>query len=207
MLVGYRYLKLQDRLGVTEDLTTFGGNNEDVANQNPSSSIFVQDEFDTKDQFHGGQIGMSLAINRNRWWVQATPKIAFGTTFETASVNGTTITTDANGHVALFQGGLLAQSSNIGNYSHSEFAVVPELGLTLGYQLTPRLEATFGYSFLYWSEVARAGDQVDFHVNFELAARRFRRRPEPPAVRLPADQLLGAGPQLRARLSLVKIPA
>ncbi len=43
--------------------------------------------------------------------------------------------------------------------------MVPQIALTLGYQLTPRLQATFGYSFLYWSRVARAGDQIDFNVD------------------------------------------
>jgi hypothetical protein len=166
LLLGYRYLELRDHLGVTEELTTIGGVDETTANENPSSSLYVQDEFDTKNEFQGGQIGMSLAVNRNRWWLQVTPKIGFGTTFETANVYGNTITTDALGTERSYpQVGLLAQPSNFGNHSDQKFAVVPEVGLTLGYQLTPRLEATFGYSFLYWSNVARAGDQIDFDVN------------------------------------------
>ena len=61
--------------------------------------------------------------------------------------------------------GLLVQSTNSGLHSRDVFAVVPELGVTVGYQLTARLRATFGYTFLYWSQVARPGDQIDLDVN------------------------------------------
>ncbi len=171
LTLGYRYLQLADRLGVEEDLTSFAPTEE-----NPSSAAYlVRDDFSTKNRFDGGQIGLLIAMHRNRWSLDVTPKIAFGNTHETASVNGSTLTTDINGTPALYQGGLLALPSvpnvgngNIGNYSKNVFAVVPELGLTLGYQLTPRLQATIGYSFLYWSRVMRAGDQIDFKVNPNL---------------------------------------
>jgi len=37
--------------------------------------------------------------------------------------------------------------------------------LTLGYDLTPRLKATVGYTLLYWTNVARPGDQIDLNVD------------------------------------------
>jgi hypothetical protein len=43
--------------------------------------------------------------------------------------------------------------------------MIPELGINLGYDLTPRLRATVGYSLIYWSHVARAGDQVNTDLN------------------------------------------
>ena len=46
-----------------------------------------------------------------------------------------------------------------------EFAVIPELGINLGYDVTPNLRATLGYSFIYWSRVARPGDQIDTNLN------------------------------------------
>ena len=46
----------------------------------------------------------------------------------------------------------------------SGFSVVPELGLNLGYDFTCRLRATFGYTLMYWSRVARPGDLVDTNV-------------------------------------------
>ena len=37
--------------------------------------------------------------------------------------------------------------------------------MTLGYNITPRVKATFGYTFLYWSNVARPGNQIDRNIN------------------------------------------
>ena len=46
-----------------------------------------------------------------------------------------------------------------------ELAFVPELGVNIGLQLTRRLKACVGYSFLWVSAVARAGEQIDPVVN------------------------------------------
>src|SRR5262249_10830358 len=62
-------------------------------------------------------------------------------------------------------GGLLALSSNIGQRSKDRTVVIPQLGVQVGYQITCNLRAYVGYTFLYWSEVARAGNQIDLAVN------------------------------------------
>ena len=62
-------------------------------------------------------------------------------------------------------GGLLALPSNIGSYSQNEFAVVPELDLKIGYQMTKQCKLTLGYTAIYWSNVVRPGDQIDLNVH------------------------------------------
>ena len=94
-------------------------------------------------------------------------KIAFGNVRESVSIDGSTIINDGTGPQA-FTGGLLAQRTNIGNYSRDRFALIPELGVTLGYQLTPRWQANFGYSLIYWDRTVRAGEQIDRTVNPNL---------------------------------------
>ena len=74
--------------------------------------------------------------------------------------------------------GLLAQSTNIGEYERDEFSVIPEIGFTGGYMLTERVKLTAGYTFLYWSRVVRPGDQIDLEVNPEL---------------IPSDTVVGDG--------------
>jgi hypothetical protein len=86
-------------------------------------------------------------------------------------IQGTTVSTLPNGTVVLPNpgvGGLLAQRTNIGTYTRNEFGIVPELGATLGYQVTQHLRLTAGYSFIYWSNVVRPGDQIDTTVNPNL---------------------------------------
>jgi Putative beta barrel porin-7 (BBP7) len=84
------------------------------------------------------------------------------------AINGFTIQTPPGGPAETGVGGLLTQSSNIGDYERNELSVLPQLGVTGGYMVTDRLKLTGGYSFVYWSRVVRPGDQIDLEVNLEL---------------------------------------
>jgi hypothetical protein len=93
-------------------------------------------------------------------------KLGLGNSHCRVVVDGMTTTTAPNGGgTTTAIGGLLAQRTNIGTYEQNHFAVIPELGITLGYDLTRRLRATFGYSFLYWNRVARPGSLLDTSVS------------------------------------------
>jgi len=63
------------------------------------------------------------------------------------------------------QGGLLALPSNIGTQTRNRFAVIPELGVKVGYQLTDHIRVYAGYNFLYASSVVRPGNQIDPVIN------------------------------------------
>src|SRR5207247_904378 len=62
-------------------------------------------------------------------------------------------------------GGFLVLPTNSGRRTSDEFTVVPEVSVGLGYQITQRLRGTIGYTFIYWPNVYRAGDQIDTRVN------------------------------------------
>ena len=156
-LVGYRFLRLDDGLGIREELTS--------TDPELSGAFLVQDTFGTRNQFNGGEFGFVHQTQWGRWSLEFLPKIAFGVTREAVSIAGSTRTTEADGTRHTDSGGLLALQPNIGHYVRNEFAVVPEVDLTVGFQWTPRLRSTLGYTFIYWSRVARAGDQIDLKVN------------------------------------------
>lgn len=158
-LLGYRFLRLDDRVGVIENLIS-----RDTANP---GAFLLRDGFDTRNEFNGGEFGWMWHVQRCRWSLDLLSKIALGVTRSRVNIAGSTATTQA-GVTTVAPGGLLAQRTNIGTYRRDDFAVVPELGATLGYQVTPRLRALVGYSFIYWSRVARAGDQIDREVNPNL---------------------------------------
>ena len=67
-----------------------------------------------------------------------------------------------------YDDGMLVLATNRGETADSGFAAIPELGVNIGYMLTPRLKATVGYSFLYWSRVLRPADRIDMHLNPSL---------------------------------------
>lgn len=166
-LTGYRFLRLDDQIEITEDL-----NSLDTA---APGQFVVRDLFDTKNQFHGGELGFVYATRRGRWSLDLLSKVAIGNTYSQIAIAGNTLITE-NNQTTNNTGGLLAQRTNIGEYTANEFAMVPELGLTLGYDLNPCWRFTMGYTLLYWSRVARAGDQIDTDVNPNLIP------PEDPAV-------------------------
>ena len=157
LILGYRYLHLGEDLVIREDLDSI------------ATTFDVTDAFDTENDFHGAEIGLLLEYEWCRLSLEVLAKVALGNNNRIIRINGdTTITT--YGVPDDYSGGILAQRTNIGEYGGDEFAVVPEVGITLGYQLTRRLRATFGYSFLYWRDVARPGEQIDTRVNPNLFA-------------------------------------
>jgi hypothetical protein len=164
--LGYRFLRLDDRLGITEELTS--------TNATTPGSAFIQDQFGTNNQFHGVELGLQFELQRNHWSLELAPRIALGNTHETGLVGGFTNAVDSTGAPVPIPsnaaGGLLTKSTNIGVHSRDEFGAVPELTLKLGYQVTQHTRATVGYDFLAWSEVLRAGDQIDPRTTAPMVA-------------------------------------
>jgi hypothetical protein len=161
VLAGFRYLNLGEGLGITEVVQ--GGPNAPAPFTN--STTVVNDSFDTRNQFYGGQIGFSSEWKRGPWSVDMFGKVALGGTVQNLNINGSEAITAPNGVTTTFPGGLLALSSNIGNYNRTVFSVVPEVGLTLGYQITNNIRVYGGYNFLYWTNVVRPGEQINTNLD------------------------------------------
>lgn len=151
---GYRYLKLQDNLFISENLTS----------TSPTGTFEMFDSFATDNQFNGVELGVLLQTRRGRWTMDWVSRLGIGSTSATSTIAGQTSINNA----APVAGALLAQTSNIGTFDTSDFALAPELGLTLGFDLTPRFRLLAGYSMIYWSRVLRAGEQIDRDVNPNL---------------------------------------
>jgi hypothetical protein len=155
-LLGYRYVSLEDEINITENLTSLVNNAQGTIN--------LRDQFETENSFQGIEIGAIREIPMGRFWFETVTKVALGNNTQQVRINGSTQLVEA-GVPETFTGGLLAQRSNIGIYEREEFAVVPELGATLGFHVTPRFSLTVGYTFVYFSNVVRAGDQIDTDLN------------------------------------------
>ncbi len=83
-------------------------------------------------------------------------------------VNGSLVTNDYTnfGPTVTYPGGYFALPTNIGSYSHTAFAVVPEVALNVGYRITPAVSLFAGYSFIYASSVVRPGNQISRNINW-----------------------------------------
>jgi len=155
--VGTRYLDLGEGLTIVEDVTVVGDVDPPAMQ---GDRAIVGDEFLTRNQFIGGQVGFDAEWRWNRWVLNVKPKIAIGVNHQTVKIDGYQ-SVQRGGATLPFVGGLLALPSNIGRHERNRFAVVPELGVNLGYQITDNLTATIGYTFMYWTNVVRPGDQID----------------------------------------------
>lgn len=152
-LFGYRYLQLDESVSVSEDL---------ISTDTTSPGAFlINDRFETRNQFNGFDMGMLYNRRRGRWSIDCLAKLAIGNTRQQVDIRGSTRT---NGGAAQ-TGGLLAQTSNIGSYERDEFTILPELGATGGYYLTPNFKLKAGYTMIFWSNVVRPGDQIDLDIN------------------------------------------
>jgi Putative beta barrel porin-7 (BBP7) len=79
-------------------------------------------------------------------------------------ISGNTQITPGVGPVTNDPQGLLARQTNSGTYTRDAFTIIPEANFTLGYQINSWTFSA-GYSFMYWKDVAWAGDQIDTRVN------------------------------------------
>ncbi|MCA9127806.1 MAG: BBP7 family outer membrane beta-barrel protein [Planctomycetales bacterium] len=161
--VGYRFWELDESLQIQERLTS--------QLPAPDDGTFnIVDRFATRNQFNGGEIGFMWQGRRGWWSMDALMRLGIGNVHQTVTVSGTSTIVNSVSGTNTTANGILAQRTNIGTFERNEFTMVPELGVTLGYQLTRRLRMTAGYSLVYWGNVVRPGDQVDLNVNPELFA-------------------------------------
>ncbi len=159
-LLGYRHLGTDDHLDIAESLEATNPFPPPLAAA-PGTRIVAVDAFRTTNAFDGGQLGLTGERWNGRWFLTWTSKVALGNTHRVATIDGLTTVLSPAAGFSSFAGGLLTQRSNIGRYSSDAFSVVPEISLNLGRQLTPRLRIFAGYTFLYWTNLWRAGEQID----------------------------------------------
>jgi Putative beta barrel porin-7 (BBP7) len=155
LLAGAHFLQMRDRL----DLTAVSRLLPDQA------TLFGEtDRFRADNRFYGGQAGLRAEYRRGRWSVNLRGEVALGATEQEIRAFGDrTFQTPLTKVVQLY--GLAVLPSNRGTFYNTDFDVVSEVGVNLGYQVTGHLRLFAGYTFLAWANPVRAGDQVDLIIN------------------------------------------
>ncbi|MFM8174162.1 MAG: BBP7 family outer membrane beta-barrel protein [Pirellulaceae bacterium] len=160
-LIGYRYLQLDESLSMQFNV------NSPASPNGLNFSQTTLDQFTTRNQFNGPDWGIQWSGRRGYWSMDLLMRTAMGVNRQVVSIDGSS-THISNGPPAVttnYDSGLFATTTNEGNYSRSRFAVIPEMGMTVGYQLTERCRFNVGYTFIYWSSIVRPGDQIDRELN------------------------------------------
>ena len=57
---------------------------------------------------------------------------------------------------------------NAGTYTQDEFSYMHDVGIKMYCYPIPRVKLSLGYGLMYWSSVARPGNQIDFAVDSRL---------------------------------------
>jgi len=168
LTVGFRSLDLIENLRIEDvafPLSNAAGFTFLGSPVGPPSTLADFDHFRTTNHFYGGQLGSKLVWSEGLVDVGLTAKVALGATQQGINIDGGSVLLTPSSPPVTAPGGILAQPTNMGLTYRSVFTVVPEVGLNLGYQITPWLRAQVGYTFLYWSDVVRPGNQIDRAVN------------------------------------------
>jgi len=159
LLGGFRYLRLTETYTFSTD--------SPIIPPLPPDVFQTEDRFDVANHFYGAQLGARAQIDGRSWFASGAVKVALGAMVQSVDVDGRLVTNDFNGFGVpqTFAGGYFAQPTNMGSHGRGVFAVVPEVGLTVGYRITPSVSVVGGYTFLYASDVVRAPAQINRNIN------------------------------------------
>ncbi len=155
-LVGFRHLQFDEGLLAFSTGTflptvpVFGG-----------TRLAAFDAIGVHNRFYALQGGLSCDYRWCSWYLNVTTKVAMGVMNEQVNIQGGSSITTAAGVTTLHGGGVLAQPTNIGKHTSDKFAIMPEVTVNLGYQVTEQFRAFIGYNFFWITSVARPGDQID----------------------------------------------
>lgn len=160
-LGGFRWLKLDDTLEFDTN------SSKSFVPQVPGPFFGTIDRFQVHNNFYGVNLGLRTEWCWNNWLLNVTGKLALGDTQETVRPYGVLVTNYFTGFTTplTYPGGYLVQVSNGLPNRRDAFAVLPDVTVKVGYLLAKCCKIYLGYNFLYLSNVARAGDQIDQVIN------------------------------------------
>ncbi len=146
---GYRFARLIDRVDAqdSEEYTVYGTD----AYLTQYSEI---DSYRTVNNFNGADLGLNVVYTFGRWSVDVVGKAAIGFNNQYVKLYGASVQDASN------SGGGVYAASSTQEYSRNRFSAIPDLTVTLGYQVMEHLKFTVGYDLLYWTAVVRAADQI-----------------------------------------------
>ncbi|MFN4258371.1 MAG: BBP7 family outer membrane beta-barrel protein [Gemmataceae bacterium] len=165
--VGYRYLELGEAIDIFQR-TDVLPNGQSVINGmilNPPATVTVTDRFETRNHFHGGQIGLNSELRYKMFFLLTTAQVAVGNLKQVVILDGTSAAQVPNMDPIVVQGGLYAVGTNIGRTTQNSISFLPEARVSFGVQVTEWLRVYAGYDFLYVFNVARPGDQINTTVD------------------------------------------
>ena len=157
-LAGLRYLDLEEAFSLTDNLNGLNG----TFFQGQSGT--ENNSFKTRNHFYGAGVGLRGRYTYGPFFGELTGRVAIGDSNEMLSVQGYYVDAGASFPTTSGTYGVFAQPGNEGKTTRNNFAVVPEVQVKIGYNVTNSIRLTVGYNFLYDSNVIRPGDQINRNI-------------------------------------------
>ena len=158
-LLGYRYYRYDERVGIQQTI------NPIAVPFVPGTQIVTNDNFHTRNEFHGLDLGFRSQVSWNNLTLDVLTKLAAGRINRTINIGGDQTVTVPGVAPVTRTGGFLASATNSGVVDTGDWKVMPELGATLNWQLRPNVSLRLGYTFILLNGVNRAADQIDTTIN------------------------------------------
>jgi hypothetical protein len=168
-LIGLRYASLEDSLLISQSSTYTVAQGPIIAGT--QRNLF--DRFEASNRFQGFVLGLDYTETLGVINLHARGSVGLGNNRTEVVINGQTDTSVPGGGTATFDGGLLAQTTNIGTHTKNRFTIMPEAFLGVSARFNFGWEIKAGYQLIYWSDAAQAANQIDRRVS--------QFPPEPPA--------------------------
>ena len=172
LLYGYRYMHLGETFRSSE--TLMPSDPRFV----PGTTLTLDDEIRTENDFHGFEFGLQSSSVRGRWSTQLTSLVAIGQVRKRVRLDGSTNSFVPGFADDTIDGGFIVGPDMIGTGKSQEFGVIPQARLNMGYFLTRNFQLNVGYDFLYffdavrpdsWLNVTRAGSDISRRVPATIA--------------------------------------
>ena len=158
-LLGYRYYRYDERVGIQQTI------NPTAAPFVAGTQIVTNDNFHTRNEFHGLDLGFRSQASWNTLTLDVLTKLAVGRVNRTINIGGDQTITVPGVAPVTQTAGVLALATNSGVVDTGDWKVMPELGVTLNWQLRANVSLRLGYSFIFLNGVSRAADQIDTTIN------------------------------------------
>jgi len=154
-LAGFRYINLSENFALS-----------DAIFDNPSlpanAVLNVKDNFSTRNNFYGLQIGSRANFSCQKFIFDITALIAAGENYQKLIISGQT---DINNTTIIQPFGLFSEPSNVGSFSNKQFAIVPEFRAKMAYEASQTIRPFFTYNVFYINKTIRPANQIDRNIN------------------------------------------
>lgn len=159
VIAGLRYIDLREGLSIVSV--------ESLLPPFLFGSFTGTDNFSTRNQFFGAQLGVKAQRQFAQFDGSVVAKVAVGDNYQTVSINGNSAVAGNGFGVpsGITPGAIFTQLTNIGQQTRNQFAAVPEAQVELGYRFSNGMRVFVGYDLIYLSSVVRPGDQIDTTLN------------------------------------------